>query len=154
MLERLLNYTQIYNLWLNRGSTKEAAIELTLQQVDVLEDIVNDDEYWFRLLEIASRGRNHDVWLAADWPSGFDELVLCVPLCKLVDWECKKCTVGMRQGYNSCAYDYSLFGYIGELVKNGLREELKGHLLSVKKILRDEKFIWNVHKCEIEVITG
>src|SRR5688572_7236738 len=109
MLNRLLNYTQIYNLWLNKGGTQEAAVELTLQQVDVFEDIVNDDENWHKLLEISARGRNQDAWLAADWPSGFDELMLCVPLCKLVDWECARCTIGRRQENNSCAHDYSLF---------------------------------------------
>jgi hypothetical protein len=152
MLERLLNYTQIYNMWLNKGATEEAAIELTLQQVDVFEDIVNDDESWQYLLNISERGRNHDAWLASDWPSGFDELVLCVPLCKLVDWECAKCTIGSRQENNSCAHDYSTFGYIGELVKAGARDELKQHITSVKKMLRNRKFIWNVHKCELEVV--
>ena len=152
MLERLLNYTQIYNMWLNKGATEEAAIELTLQQVDVFEDIVNDDESWQYLLNVAAKGRNHDAWLARDWPSGFDELVLCVPLCKLVDWECSKCTIGSRQENNSCAHDYSTFGYIGELVKAGARNELKEHLTSVKKMLRNSKFIWNIHKCELEVV--
>lgn len=154
MLNRLLNYTQIYTLWLNRGSTYEAAIELTMQQVDAFEEIVNDDLSWQKLLEISARGRNHDAWLAVDWPSGFDELLLCVPLCKLVDWECSKCTIGMRQENNSCSHDYSLFGYVGELVTNGAREELKAHIASVKKMLRDEKFRWNLHKCELEVAAG
>jgi hypothetical protein len=154
MLNKLLNYTQIYNLWLNRGGTAEAAVELTMQQVDVFEDIVNDDENWYKLLEISARGRNHDAWLAADWPSGFDELLLCVPLCKLVDWECSKCTIGRRQENNSCSHDYSVFGYIGELVKNGSRDELKSHILSVKKMLRDKKYVWNLHKCELEVLSG
>jgi hypothetical protein len=154
MFNRLLNYSQIYTLWLNKGATKEAAVELSMQQIDALEDIVNDNISWHKLLEISALGRNEDAWLAADWPSGFDELLLCVPLCKLVDWECAKCTIGKRQENNSCANDYSLFGYIGELVKNGLREELKEHLHSVKKMLKDDKFVWNMHRCEIEIISG
>jgi hypothetical protein len=154
MLNRLLNYSQIYTLWLNKGSTKEAAIELTLQQIDALEEIVNDNYSWQKLMEISARGRNHDAWLAGDWPAGFDELLLCVPLCKLVAWECSKCTVGKRQENNSCAHDYSLFGYIGELVKNGLRDELAVHLLSVKKMLRDERYLWNMHRCEVEIVSG
>jgi len=152
LLNKLLNYTQIYNLWLNDGATEKAAIDRTLQQIDAFEEIIDDDESWYELLEIVLRGRNEDAWLAADWPSGFDELLLCVPLCKLVDWECSKCTVGSRQENNSCAHDYSLFGYIGELVKNGARKELKEHIQSIRKMLNDNRYIWNVHKCEFELL--
>lgn len=152
LLHKLLNYNNIYSLWVSKNSTKEAAIELTLRQLDALEEIVNDDESWEELLEISARGRNHDAWLALDWPDGFDELILCVPLCKLVSWECGKCTVGMRQENNSCAMDYSLFGFIGELVKNASRDELKQHIINTRKILKNESFCWNVHKCEIEIL--
>ena len=48
--------------------------------------------------------------------------------------------------------DYSLFGYIGELVKNGLRKELLDHINNSRKFLKNEGFNWNVHKCELEVI--
>jgi hypothetical protein len=36
---RILSYTNIYSQWLSKGSTESAAIELTLQQVDALEEI-------------------------------------------------------------------------------------------------------------------
>lgn len=150
-LNKLLNYTQVYNLWLNNGSSKEAAIELTLQQLDALEEITSDDSSWLRLLEIAGNGRKHDAWLASDWPSGFDELVLCVPLCKLVNWECRNCTIGSRQDDHSCSHDYSLFGYIGELVVAGRRAELIDQIEHARKMLRDERYLWNIHKCELEV---
>lgn len=152
MLSKLLNYTQIYNLWLSRGATEDAAKDLALQQIDSFEEIVNDDKSWNKLLEIATRGRNEDAWLAVDWPSGFDELLLCVPLCKLVDWECCKCTIGKRQENHSCAFDYSIFGHIGMLVKNADRRELKKHLVNLRKMLKDERYIWNVHKCELELL--
>lgn len=151
MLDKLLNYNNIYQQWLNNGSTKEAAIELTIQQLDGLEEIVTSDESWYELLEISARGRNYDAWLAMDWPDGFDELLLCVPLCKLVSWECGKCTVGERQENNSCAHDYSLFGYIGELVKNGMRDELLEHINGTRKFLKNKGFQWNIHKCEFEM---
>ncbi len=152
MLDKLLNYNNIYQQWINKGSTKEAAIELTIQQLDGLEEIALNDESWYELLEISARGRNYDAWLAMDWPEGFDELLLCVPLCKFVSWECSKCTVGKRQENNSCSMDYSLFGYIGELVKNGLRKELLDHINNSRKFLKNEGFNWNVHKCELEMI--
>jgi len=151
VLDKLLNYNNIYQQWLNNGSTKEAAIELTIQQLDGLEEIASNDESWYELLEISARGRNYDAWLAMDWPDGFDELLLCVPLCKLVSWECGKCTVGERQENNSCAHDYSLFGYIGELVKNGMRDELLEHIKGTRKFLKNEGFQWNIHKCEFEM---
>lgn len=152
MLDKLLNYTQIYTLWLNKGSTEEAAIELTLQQLDALENIVSDDSSWQELLKITGSGRAHDPWLASDWPAGFDELLLCVPLCKLVNWECSECTVGKRQDNLSCAHDYSLFGFIGELVVTGNRKELLAHISSARKMLRDNRYRWDVHKCELELI--
>ena len=154
MLYKLLNYTQIYNLWLNKGSTAAAAVELTLQQADALEEIAGDDNSWQELLRISGQGRNEDTWLAADWPAGFDELLLCVPLCKLVNWECAKCTIGRRQENNSCANDYSVFGYVGELVTNADREGLKEHIRVIQKMLRDERFVWNIHKCELEKLSS
>jgi hypothetical protein len=151
ILNKLLNYTQIYNLWLNRGATEEAAKDLTIQQIDAFEEIVSDDQGWENLLLISSRGRFDDAWLAADWPSGFDELLLCVPLCKLVDWECAKCTIGRRQGNYSCANENSVFGYIGELVNGYSRKELLMHLKSIRKMLKDEKYVWDFGKLGIEL---
>lgn len=150
-LSKLLNYSNIFSLWMSKGSTKEAAIELTVQQLDALEEITEDDESWMQLVRISARGRIHDAWLALDWPEGFDELVLCVPLCKLVNWECSKCTVGARQENNSCANDYSLFGFIGTLVMNGERSELLRHIKNTRKILMNEKYLWNIHKCVAEL---
>jgi hypothetical protein len=152
MLDKLMNYNNIYQLWINKGSTEEAAIELTIQQLDALEEIVTDNESWNALIQISARGRNYDAWLATDWPDGFDELLLCVPLCKFVNWECSKCTVGKRQENNSCAMDYSLFGYIGELVKNAGRKELIAHISNARKLLKNGNYTWNVHKCELETI--
>ena len=154
MLNKLLNYNNIYQLWVNKGSTEEAAIELTIQQLDALEEIVSDEDSWEALLDISARGRNYDAWLATDWPDGFDELLICVPLCKFVNWECSKCTVGRRQDNNSCAMDYSLFGYIGELVKNAERTELLAHISNTRKMLKNGNYIWNVHKCELEVLNS
>ena len=149
---KLQNYSQIYNLWLNDGATEKAAVDRTLQQLDGFEEIIDNDESWYELLEITARGRSEDAWLAADWPAGFDELLLCVPLCKLVDWQCAKCTVGSRQENNSCAHDYSVFGYIGTMLMNADRKGIKEHIAKVRKLLKDNRYIWNVHKCELELL--
>jgi hypothetical protein len=42
---RILSYTNIYSQWLSKGSTESAAIELTLQQVDALEEIAESDDF-------------------------------------------------------------------------------------------------------------
>src|SRR5437762_9738421 len=102
MLDSFLSYEEIYNKWLKQGRTFESALQLTIEQLNSLEKIVSDSSGWAQLIEIASKGRTQDAWLAADWPAGFDELTVCVPLCKLVDWECAICTVGKRQNNFSC----------------------------------------------------
>lgn len=153
MIEKLLDYNSIYNEWKSQGKTVEAARLLSLEQIDAFEKIVNDDESWQKLLEIAAAGRREDAWLAADWPAGFDELLLCVPLCKLVDWECAKCIVGKKQNNMSCAHDDSLFGLVGELLIRGERDALKMHISVLKKILeKDSKYTWDAAKHEIEIV--
>ncbi len=140
----LFSYNKIINEWNQSRMDSGSAKFLTLKQVEAFERIVIDDEGWEKLLEIFNKGRETDAWLALDWPYGFDELVLCVPLCKLVSFECSKCTVGKRQENNSCANDFSLFGFVSELLKESDRAGLLDHIESIKKILLLDNFRWNV----------
>jgi len=152
MIEKLQDYNSIYGEWKALGRTAESARLLSLKQVEAFAQIVYDDESWHKLLEIAAAGRNEDAWLAADWPAGFDELLLCIPLCKLVDWECSKCIVGKKQNNISCAHDDSLFGWVGELVIKNEREALKKHIENIKKILEPGSlYKWNLEEHEIEL---
>ncbi len=144
IIEELLSYEEIDNKWRQSRMNSDAAVLLTLNQLEAFEKIVADDEAWKFLMTAFNRGRDVDAWLASDWPVGFDELVLCLPLCKLVDFECSKCTVGRRQENNSCANDFSLFGYIAELLKIPDREGLLDHINTVKKILLSTDFNWNI----------
>ena len=139
-----LSYNGINDEWKKSRMDSDAAKFLTLKQVEEFEKIVKDDEAWENLVSVFNNGRQVDAWLALDWPDGFDELVLCVPLCKLVNFECSKCTVGKRQENNSCANDFSLFGYITELLKIPDREGLINHIGSIKKILLLDDFRWNI----------
>ena len=100
-------------------------------------------------MSVFNNGRETDAWLALDWPDGFDELLLCVPLCSLVKFECSKCFVGKRQENNSCANDFSLFGYIAELLKTADRDGLMKHIASIKMILLSEEYAWDIVKREI-----
>lgn len=146
----LLSHTEILDKWKESHMNIDSAKFLTLKQIEAFGEIVNDDDRWVNLLSVFNNGRDVDAWLALDWPEGFDELLLCVPMCKLVEFECNKCTIGKRQGNNSCAHDYSLFGYIAELIKANDRNALKDHIVSIKKMLLFENYSWDVslHKLE------
>ncbi len=146
----LLSHTEILDKWKESHMNIDSAKFLTLKQIEAFGEIVNDDDRWVNLLSVFNNGRDVDAWLALDWPDGFDELLLCVPLCKLVEFECVKCTIGRRQNNNSCAHDSSLFGYIAEFLKNNDRVGLKDHITSIKKMLLFENYRWDVslHKLE------
>ncbi len=151
-MKELLSYNEISFEWKNSSADINAAKYLTLAQVERFESILRDDTSWNNLLEIFSKGRDIDAWLALDWPDGFDELVLCVPLCRLVDFECSRCIVGMKQEKNSCANDFSLFGYIAELLKVPDRDGLINHIDAIKKILLLDNYKWNINSKKTEQI--
>ena len=149
-VKNLLPYNEILSKWNNSIQSELSARLLTLEQTEALESVIADDEGWEYLLSVFNNGRETDAWLALDWPDGFDELLLCVPLCSLVKFECSRCFVGMRQDNNSCANDFSLFGYIAELIKAADRVGIMNHIASIKKILLSEEYIWNIEKRIIE----
>ncbi|MBK8980748.1 MAG: hypothetical protein IPM38_00120 [Ignavibacteria bacterium] len=150
--EKLLSYAVITGEWDNSNKDINAAKLLTLRQIEKFEEIVADDESWKKLTEIFNSGRETDAWLALDWPDGFDELILCLPMCKLVDFVCSECTIGRRQENNSCANDFSLFGYIAELLKATDKNNLLEHIGSIKKLLLIENFKWNISKRKLEEV--
>lgn len=143
-MNQILPYQSILAKWEGSDMSRDSAENLTMDQVEGFEKIITDDESWNELLKIFDNGRVIDAWLATDWPNGFDELLLCVPLCKLVEFECTNCTVGKRQNNNSCAHDYSLFGYIAELLKAGDRNGLIEHIKNIKTILNNENYKWDI----------
>ena len=148
-LKLLLSYAEILAEWHERGATTEAARILALKQVDAFEQIIDDDFCW----KIVESSRHEDSWLTFDWPDGFDELLLCVPLCHLVDYECNRCTIGSRQQDYSCANPNTVFGRIGVLLKQRDRESLKEHLKWVKEMLQPGKQLeWNLetHRTELK----
>ena len=94
-LDALLPFEAILEGWCTSGGTPEAAREWTRRQVLAFGGIVGDDAAWELLLGKVASGRGQDAWLALDWPLGFDELLLCAPLCRLVSFECARCTIAM-----------------------------------------------------------
>lgn len=121
--------------WRADGGDAGAARARTQRQVEALLGLAGDDDGWRRLVEVFQRGRAFDSWLATDWPSGFDELLLCAPLCQLVQFECARCTVGARQESHSCAHPQTVFGRVGALLQAENREGLLAHLQEVLQIL-------------------
>jgi len=135
MPDPLLAFEPLIAAWRQDGATPRAALRWTGSQVSAFATLVADDEDWERLLAIFERGRAADSWLATDWPSGFDELLLCAPLCQLVQFECARCTIGSRQAALSCAHPGTVFGRIGELLRQHDRLGLLRHLEAVAAML-------------------
>ena len=148
-MPELKGFNEIVNEWNDQGRSNDSAMQLTIKQVNALIEIVSDDQRWYKLLENFRNGRVHDAWLAVDWPEGFDELILCAPLCKLVEWECALCHVGKRQDNFSCANDDSLFGYIAVLMAIENRELLLQHLDKIKLVLENENIYWDLNTHEV-----
>jgi hypothetical protein len=121
--------------WRAAGATPEAALQATREQVHALRRLVLEEAGWRRLLRAHANGRAQDAWLATDWPTGFDELLVCAPLCALVRFECARCTIGARQENRSCAHPATVFGRIGAILEGGGREALVRHLDDVESML-------------------
>lgn len=119
---------------------------LTLRQVLSFEKIVSDDECREVLLEKFRSGRQTDSWLATDWDTGFDELILCAPLCNLVDWRCSECIIGKRQSNHSCEDENSLFGFTAELLKQDSKDKLMQHISDMKQMLEDSNVHWDLER--------
>jgi len=63
-------------------------------------------------------------------------LLLCAPLCRLVEYECARCRVVQTQQGRSCAHPDSAFGRAGGLLDAGDREGLQRHLDAQAQALR------------------
>lgn len=128
-------HSQVLAAWRNAGATPAAALDRTREQVRGLRDLVQDRAGWQRVLQAYAGGRAQDSWLATDWPTGFDELLVCAPLCALVSFECARCTIGARQQAMTCAHPATVFGRIGAILEQGDREALLQHLDEVEAML-------------------
>ena len=144
-LHQLLSFEPLMDGWIGDGGDAAAARRWTSRQVAAFAALVADDAGWRAVLEIFDRGRGVDSWLATDWPSGFDELLLCAPLCQLVEFDCARCTIGARQEANSCAHPASVFGSIGTYLQERDRERLQRHLEHVVTMLDPgESWRWDL----------
>jgi hypothetical protein len=144
----LLAFHPVLEAWLDEGGTAEAALARTRKQVRAFRALVKRDDAWANLLLVVQSGRAVDSWLATDWPRGFDELLLCAPLCQLVRFECARCTIGARQKDRSCAHPATVFGRVGELLQRQDRDELLQHLDHVDRMLEPgSNLAWDLDAC-------
>jgi len=130
-----LAHAEILAAWRAAGATPASALHWTREQVRALRGLVQDPAGWQHLLQVHASGRARDSWLATDWPTGFDELLVCAPLCALVRFECARCTIGTRQQAMTCAHPATVFGRIGAILEGGDREALLHHLDEVDAML-------------------
>jgi hypothetical protein len=131
----LLPFREVIEAWRRDGGGSEAALDWTRSQVRAFRGLLERDGGWQELLQIFHQGRGMDSWLASDWPHGFDELLLCAPLCQLVGFECARCSIGARQGSFSCAHPATVFGRVGQLLQQQDRAGLLQHLEQVEAML-------------------
>ena len=112
-----------------------AALDGSRQQLAGLRRELDEDDRWERLVRLARQAG--DPWNADDWPLGFDALVVPIPLCTHLSFECARCPVGQRQDGRSCAHPDSAFGRVGELVRRGDRDGLRAWLDELRTRLVD-----------------
>lgn len=131
----LLSHDVVLAAWEADGADAAAALVWTRWQVETFRKLAATESGWEKITAAWAAGRGFDSWLATDWPSGFDELLLCAPLCRLVRFECARCTIGARQAGLSCAHPGTVFGRTAGYLAAGDRCGLLEHLDSVLRML-------------------
>ncbi len=119
--------------WMAAGGTVRAALDVATAQATALEARVADDSGWERLVSIARR--TADPWFATDWPDTFDPLMLVLPLCKTLDWECARCPIGQQQEDRACAHPEVPITRLGTAVSRGERQRTQSELAVLRPML-------------------
>ncbi len=119
--------------WQEHGASASVALTIATEQANALEARVGDDDGWARLVSIARR--TVDPWFATDWPDTFDPLMLVLPLCKTVDWECARCPVGRQQEDRACAHPEVPITRLGTAVSRGERRRAQTELAVLRSML-------------------
>lgn len=119
--------------WGERGGTLEAALLVVSQQVESLSSAVSNDAAWTRLVAVARR--TVDPWFATDWPETFDPLMLVLPLCKRLDWQCSKCPIGRQQDERACAHPEVPVTRLGAAINRGERHRVQTELTVLRSML-------------------
>lgn len=120
--------------WKDLGGSLQAALEVAGEQAHALEVRLADDGGWQRLVAVARR--TADPWFATDWPDTFDPLMLVLPVCKTLDWECARCPIGRQQETRACAHPEVPITRLGSAVSGGDRARAQTEVSVLRSMLR------------------
>lgn len=120
--------------WSERGGTLEDALIVASQQVESLEATLSSERQWTRLVSIARR--TIDPWFATDWPETFDALMLVLPLCRTLDWQCAQCPIGRQQDNRACAHPEVPVTRLGTAISRGEQGRAQTELTVLRSMLR------------------
>lgn len=133
-MARLQSAQEAVDRWTADGSSLPAALRVAAEQVEALDARTQDDDAWSRLVSIARR--TSDPWFATDWPDTFDPMMLVLPLCKTVDWECARCPVGRQQDARACGHPEVPVTRLGTAVSRDERQRAQTELSVLRSMLR------------------
>jgi len=120
--------------WTECGGTLEDALTVASQQVESLNAMLSSEREWARLVSIARR--TIDPWFATDWPETFDALMLVLPLCRTLDWQCAKCPIGRQQDERACAHPEVPVTRLGTAISRGEQHRAQAELAVLRSMLR------------------
>ena len=119
--------------WNERGGTLDDALFVASQQAESLRAAISSDRQWTRLVSIARR--TIDPWFATDWPETFDPLMLVLPLCRTLDWQCATCPIGRQQEDRACAHPEVPVTRLGTAISRGEKQRAQTELSVLRSML-------------------
>ena len=119
--------------WGERGGTLEAALAVASQQVESLSAAISTEREWTRLVAVARR--TADPWFATDWPETFDSLMLVLPVCRTLDWQCAKCPIGRQQDDRACAHPEVPVTRLGMAISTGEQQRAQTEVTVLRSML-------------------
>lgn len=119
--------------WTARGGTLEAALSVASQQIESVSAAISTEREWTRLVAVARR--TVDPWFATDWPDTFDSLMLVLPVCRTLDWQCAKCPIGQQQDDRACAHPEVPVTRLGMAISRGEKHRAQTEVTVLRSML-------------------
>lgn len=119
--------------WRGGDASTSSALAIVEDQSRKLRSSLGDSTKWNKLVQISRR--TIDPWFVTDWPETFDPLVLVVPLCHAVDWQCATCPIGRQQHGQTCANPESPVSRLGASIVADERERAQSDALVFTSML-------------------
>lgn len=129
----LRSATAAVEAWSERGGTLAAALAVASEQIESLGVKISTEREWTRLVSISRR--TIDPWFATDWPETFDALMLVLPVCRTLDWQCAKCPIGRQQDDRACAHPEVPVTRLGMEISRGEQQRAQTELTVLRSML-------------------